>query len=290
MLKHLRNFCYQSVLVCFCLIPFSLFAKELEFKLPGGIVATAEYRTGKSSRPAVLILHGNLQSRNFPLVYNLAEYLSGEGYPVLTPTLSLGISHRSRSLPCEAIHTHTMEGDVAELRHWIGWLKKAGHKNIVLIGHSFGTIQLLSYASNHPAAEVGKLIFISPIDMEANVWKLDPADKKVAEALLSQDKYALGNFKFGFCKQFHTPANAYLSYVAWNHEHILQALARNKIHTDIIFGDGDTVIGKDWPEQLREAGARVSMIGNASHFFEDSSAEFELFGKVGKIMAASPDR
>jgi pimeloyl-ACP methyl ester carboxylesterase len=268
----------------------SLSAKEVDLKLPDGIVATAEYRAGKLTKPAVLILHGNLQSRNFPLVYNLAEYLSGEGYPVLTPTLSLGISNRSRSLPCEAIHTHTMQGDVDELRRWINWLKSKGHKHIVLIGHSFGTIHLLSYAMNNPATEVNKLIFISPIDMESNVWKLDPADKKIAENLRSKDKTALGSFKFGFCKQLHTPADAYLSYLAWNHERILQALTKNKIPIEIIFGDGDTVIGKNWPEQLRNAGARVSIISNASHFFEDSGAEFELFGKVGTIMSATPDR
>ena len=289
-MKQLCKFCRLFVLIVFCLLPISLYAKEIELKLPSGIVATAEFRTGKLSKLAVLILHGNLQSRNFPLVYNLAEYLSGEGYPVLTPTLSLGISNRSRSLPCEAIHTHTMEGDVDELRRWIDWLKKTGHKHIVLIGHSFGAIQLLSYAMNNPAAEVDKLIFISPVDMESNIWKLDPADKKMAEDLQGRDKTALGSFKFGICKQFHTPADAYLSYLAWNHERILQAIAGNIIPTEIIIGDGDTVIGKSWPEQLRKAGAKVSVINNASHFFEDSGTEFELFGKISKIMADSPDR
>ncbi|MGV8935304.1 MAG: hypothetical protein ACOH1I_11800, partial [Gallionellaceae bacterium] len=167
---------------------------------------------------------------------------------------------------------------------------KTGHKHIVLIGHSFGAIQLLSYATNNPAVEIDKLIFISPVNMESNIWKLDAADKKVAEDLHDKNKTALGSFKFGFCKQYHTPADAYLSYVAWNHERILLSIAKNKIPAEIIFGDSDTVIGKNWPEQLRKAGARVSLISNASHFFEDSSAEFELFDKVSKIMTDSPDK
>src|SRR5512134_1452298 len=73
-----------------------------------GIPANAEYLIGERSKPAVLLLHGFLQTREFATVATLARDLQDEGYTVLAPTLSLSIPNRERSLACEAVHRHSM--------------------------------------------------------------------------------------------------------------------------------------------------------------------------------------
>lgn len=288
MLEKIHATCRLGFLCILCFFHPSLAAKEIELKLPSGIVTSADYRAGEPSKPVVLILHGYLQTRNYPLVYNLTEALSGSGYSVLSPTLSLGISRRSQNLACEAIHTHSMQDDVDELRRWVNWLTEKGHKNIVLIGHSFAAIQLLAYEQNHPAVEVRKLIFISLSDMEHQFFSPGRVDKKAALELAAKDKKALATFELGFCREYRSTAPAYLSYTAWTQERVLKALPKTNIPYVALFGDGDTVVSKTWPEQMRKAGALVSVIANANHFFDDSSAEFELLGKLDNILSGNP--
>jgi pimeloyl-ACP methyl ester carboxylesterase len=262
----------------------SLLAKEVEIKLPNGMVATADYQVGGANKPAIVLIHGYLQTRNFPLIYNLSNALKAEGYTVLAPTLTLGISHRAKSLSCEAIHTHTMEGDVDELSRWIEWLSAAGHKNIVLVGHSFGAVQILSYATGHPSDAVKKLVLISVSDVEHKFLSPGRVDRMPAIELAKRDKKSLGNFELGFCREYRSPAPAYLSYVAWTQERVLKTLSEIKIPHEAIYGDGDLVVSKDWPERVRKTSTSVTIIPEATHFFEDSRAEFELFERLQYLL------
>jgi hypothetical protein len=101
-------------------------AEPVEAKLPNGIIATADFRTGQPARPAVLLLHGFLQTRHSPPMSSLANTLADQGYTVLTPTLTLGINRRAKSLACEAVHTHDLESDVGEIGFWVDWLTGKG--------------------------------------------------------------------------------------------------------------------------------------------------------------------
>lgn len=283
--------CLSLLFLCAsCLLNHPLVAKELTHKLPSGIIVSADYRAGITSKPVALILHGYLQTRNFPLIYNLADSLSSEGYSVLTPTLSLGVTHRSQSLACEAIHTHSMQDDVNELRYWINWLTARGHKKIVLLGHSFAAVQFLSYVQTQPADEVKQMIFISLSDMEHKFWSTGRVDRKNAVELAKKNTNALENFELGFCRQYRSTAPAYLSYVTWTQERVLAALHKIAIPYVAIFGDSDSVVSKEWPAQVRKAGASVTIIPNANHFFGDSSAEFELFEKISLLLKIIPEK
>lgn len=283
--------CLRIFFLCaLYLVHPALAAKELAHKLPSGIIASADYRAGSPSKPVALLLHGYLQTRNFPLIYNLADALSNEGYSVLAPTLSLGVTHRSQSLPCEAIHTHAMQDDVNELHYWINWLTARGHKNIVLIGHSFAAVQFLSYAQTQPASEVKQMIFISLSDMEHRFWSEGRVDRKNATELAVKNRTALESFELGFCRQYRSTAPAYLSYVTWTQERVLDALQKKIIPSVAIFGETDTVVSKEWPAQVRKAGAKVTIIPDASHFFDDSKSEFELIEVVGRLLQATPEK
>src|SRR4030066_1423496 len=157
-------------IVLFCLLisvfPAAAHAVIAQQEMRPGITASAEYLIGERSKPAVLLLHGFLQTRDFPTVATLARGLQDAGYTVLAPTLSLNIPNRAQSLACEAVHKHSLDDDVAEIGRWVRWLKSRGHHSIVLVGHSFGSLQLLAYLSLKPDAAVKAYIGASLIEAQ----------------------------------------------------------------------------------------------------------------------------
>ncbi len=139
----------RAFLVCLLISMFPAAAQAaiVQLEVRPGITASAEYLIGERSKPAVLLIHGFLQTREFPTVATLARGLQDASYTVLSPTLSLNIPSRTQSLACEAVHKHSMDEDVDEIGRWVRWLKSNGHRDIVLLGHSFGSLQLLAYLS-----------------------------------------------------------------------------------------------------------------------------------------------
>lgn len=82
-------------LYLFCLLisvfPAAAHAAVAQQEMRPGIPASADYLSGEPGKPAVLLLHGFLQTRDFPTVATLARGLQDAGYTVLAPTLSLNI-------------------------------------------------------------------------------------------------------------------------------------------------------------------------------------------------------
>jgi pimeloyl-ACP methyl ester carboxylesterase len=259
-------------------------AAAVESKLASGIVATAEYRKGQPDLPAVLILHGFLQTRDFPIIHSLTVGLADAGYTVLAPTLSLGINKRSRSLSCEAVHAHTMESDVDEVAHWVDWLQSRGHKNIVLIGHSFGGIVVAAYTNAHPNAAVQKLILFSLKDLEYALWDASlHIDTSKAKARLKRKSHALGSYPLSFCRKYTAPAAAYLSYASWTESRLLHLLAGIRTPIEVYFGSKDVHFKPDWPGRVGGTGALVTVIPGANHFF-DGPSELELLGRIDRSL------
>lgn len=247
----------------------------VEARLPSGKIASAEYRAGKPGKPAVLLLHGFLQTRSFPTVVSAADALFTAGHTVLAPTLSLGISRRKMSLPCEAAHAHTLEQDVAELAYWTDWLAQRGHKRIILIGHSFGSVQILSYLNKKQSPAIAKAILISLTDVEVRQDKSERA--KLVRTLrehASKDK-SLVEGEFGHCKKYVAPAPALLSYLTITRQSILDALAKQNVPFEVILGGADDRMGPDWSAKLAARGVAVRTIDGANHFF-DKQHEFDL--------------
>jgi len=97
----------------------AIHAELVTQQMPSGIAANAEYLQGEPGRPTILMLHGFLQTHNFHTIHRLSAGLHDEGYTVLSPTLTLGIPFRKQSLACEAIHTHRLQDDHAEIAAWL---------------------------------------------------------------------------------------------------------------------------------------------------------------------------
>lgn len=254
----------------------ALAGTAVETKLPTGKIATADYHAGVPAKPAILILHGFLQTRAFPTVANAGEALATVGHTVLVPTLSLGVSRRAQSLPCEAVHSHTMSEDIAEIDTWARWLANRGHSRIVLIGHSFGSVQLLEYLNRRPSPAVAKALLISLTDVEVKQdAKLRGQIGQDLRARIARKDNSLAEIEFGHCKRYVAPPAALLSYLAITRDSILRGLRKPSVPVEVLLGSADDRMGADWADKLAARGVAIRIIDGANHFF-DNQHEFDL--------------
>lgn len=268
--------------LAFFLAPLAARAEMVEIRFSSSLVGAADYRAGKPGLPAVLLLHGFLQTRNAPPMSRLADALSDAGYPVLVPTLTLGVSRRNKSLPCEAVHKHTLQDDVREIGLWVKWLADRGHPGIAMIGHSSGAKDVLAYLDGTPSAAVERaiLVGIAPIAVDAAQYRKARGGKPSGP----ESMQPLGRFTVAYCKNnYATTVPAYLSYADWTAEVIVNRLGRARVPLDVVLGTKDQVVSPGWRAQLEKSRVPMTLIENAGHFFEGEH-EFELNDRVAEIL------
>ena len=249
-----------------------------------GIAVTADFRPGKAQLPAVILLHGFLQTRDFPTVSRLADGLASAGYTTLVPTLSLGIPRRAKSLACEAVHRHTLEQDVNEIAGWVDWLAQRHAGPIVFIGHSYSSLQGLAYAAGKPHASLRQIIALSLVDTEQHPAKVSVAALLAdAKARVARGDTNLVDFAMGHCKKFPATPKSYLSYANWDRKRVLDLSRRNQVPLNVVMGGADNRMGKGWAQALTAAGVQVDKIEGANHFF-DAEYEFDLLDLVLNLL------
>lgn len=255
-------------------------AESVTLDLRPGLTARAEYRPGAKDKPAVLILHGFLQTHDFPTVHNLAEGLATAGYSVLTPTLTLGVTHRRQSLACEAIHTHTHEGNMREIDAWLRWLRAQGHRRIVLIGHSLGSAELLLYLQARRPGDVVHFIALSLVESRSD-FQPDHLERlrRTMQQRAARGERKAQSHPLSFCRNFNAVPQTFASYLAITPDKLLNAARALRTPATFIMGGGDERLGSGWIERLRRTGKTVIVISNASHFL-DGEHEFELIDAV----------
>ena len=239
-----------------------------------GITANAEYLIGERSKPAVLLIHGFLQTREFPTVATLSRGLQDAGYTVLSPTLSLNIPSRAQSLACEAVHKHNLAEDVAEIGRWVSWLKSHGHHDIVLLGHSFGSLQALAYLSSKPDATVKGYIGTSLIEAQIGTVSRPALIAQLENRALVKP-HGLVTHSLSFCRKYTSTPKDLLSYVRWDQARVLAALKQSPVSVKLIMGDADDMLGHDWIRALQDLQAPMVIVKGANHFM-DGEHEFEL--------------
>lgn len=263
-------------LLCLLLVlpPSGATAAVVQQTMRPGIPANAEYLAGDRAKPAVLLIHGFQQTREFATVATLARGLNDAGYAVLAPTLSLGIPGRKQSLACEAIHRLGMDDDVAEIARWVAWLKARGHGSIVLFGHSFGSLQGLAYLADKPDPAVRGYLGISLIEA-----RIDGADRA---ALVSRLQHSVATHKrdlvahpLSFCRKYLATPDSLLSYARWDQARVLAVLKQPPVPVRLIMGDLDEMAGQDWLRLLQHVQVPMTVIRGANHFM-DGEHEFDL--------------
>ena len=265
----------------------SLAAETVELETGERRIAQATYLQGDNDANPVLILHGFLQTREFPTVNRLANSLNEAGYTVLAPTLTLGLNKRKKSLACEAIHTHNTNSDTAEIVQWVNWLSEKTGKTVTVIGHSAGSQTLLGYMSNYENKKLDKAIFISMSYFAQGPSAHEtPELAQRAQKNLEQGYNSMDTYAMSFCKTYPTRASDFLSYYEWDRKKVAGIATEYADIINVIIGTGDQRIDADWKEQLKQNSISVIEIEGANHFF-DQAHEFDLLDAIENLLGDS---
>jgi len=257
---------------------------RMELSMAPDLVAEADYWPGAADMPAILILHGFLQTREFPTVRRLAESLADEGFSVLTPSLTLGLNRRRQSLACEAIHTHSLQQDVAELTAWTVWLARRAGKAPVVIGHSTAGVLLGAMLGARQARiEQAVLVSMTAFGQVASVDRVEILRKRAIESV-SQGIDEIEIYSLGYCRDYATTATAFLSYLEWDRDRLGQALTAAPVPVTAIVGDKDERAERAWLDSLAVGGVEIRSVAGANHFF-DLAHEFDLLDEVIRVLA-----
>lgn len=273
------------IILLYCL-PAICVAQEATFsiQLKPELTIQANYIPGEQDKPVIVIIHGFLATGNHPTIINIKDALSDSGYGVLVPTLSLGIDRRNRSLPCEAIHSHTMDDDTQEISRWLDWLKSKTSRPVILLGHSYGSLQMLVYLSQYPDSNIKAAIATSLIDLEHAIGQEKVKNQLIkAHNLIRNGNIGLQEFRISYCKKYISTASSFISYAKWNKQQILELLAGIKPDVFVIMGGNDQRMSVEWPFILEKNGINVSIINDANHFFSNEH-EFELQDRILSIL------
>jgi pimeloyl-ACP methyl ester carboxylesterase len=281
---HSRSLAGTLLTCCLLLTTKSILGEVIVKQPASGFVATARLLEGDADKKALLILHGFLQTRDFFTIRRLGEALHDMGHTVLLPNLTLGIDNRRRSLACEAIHTHSLGQDIAEIDLWTNWLHQRTGKAPTLIGHSAGSLELVAYLAGKPGSPVEQTILISLLAFaQGPIAKENTHERQRAEQQLMRGDNSLTPYRLAYCDHYTTTPENYLSYLAWDSNKTLENLNNLAIEPTIILGGDDRRLGDDWLPSLRQAGTDVIEIPSANHFF-DHEYEFELADKILELL------
>jgi len=261
-------------------------AETLRLRAPDGKYLTAEHHRGDARRPAILVLHGFLQTNEFQTTQSLISNLSMLGYTIVGPNLSLGISDRRQSMQCQAPHSHSFDDDLREIDFWVEWLKSQGHSRVIIVGHSWGSQHGLGYVEAYPKAPVSAVIAISLVRTE-QAAAVQASQVAKAETRAARHDSSLQPYTLSFCKTFMATPRSYLSYARWDNKRVIESLARlheRKLPVYVVIGSKDNRIDDEWVRELRRYATQVTVIEGANHFFS-SVHEFDLSDRLEAILA-----
>ncbi len=258
------------------------------------IELVADFEPGDTKRPAVLILHGFLTTKDFPTVQAMKRTAQELGFAVLTPNLSYGFPRRQTPLKCTSLHRHRLEDDANELAFWIQWLSDQGYPGVILVGHSSASVLMVHYlmSANPPPKNIRgvvltSLFYVSGPEMGTRADEIAAAQKAVAE---NDTRPAQWHHLFCHGNYLATP-DSYLSYQSvLTRRHILQGLRHVAKHwpTYVIMGGSDKryeKTGRDLLDAYRDSGAKLIIIDEANHFFSQEH-EFDLQDHLEDILNA----
>lgn len=261
-------------------------AEEVFVQINDKLTGTADYFPGDSDKPLIITQHGFLQTRNFATVKNLADYLKDSGFPVLSPTMTLGVNLRRNIMSCEAIHLNNLWSDVQEIQHWIDWAKQRGHQNIALVGHSTGAMTFSAYMSKKVDPAVKKIILTSLIyfgDRRTGAYETAEMKQQALAAMKNNTGDEITEYSLSYCKNYPTTARNFLSYYQWSAQKVIDTLRQSTTDFTVVMGNADQRMIEKWLDSFRQNNIDITMIDGADHFYAGAQ-EFDLHETVESIL------
>jgi pimeloyl-ACP methyl ester carboxylesterase len=279
-----------SILILISFLPAqAVYAEEIKLQLENlTLNANLEKAEDWPTGPTVLITHGTLSHNKSEIMTALQELFLENGVSSLSINLGLGLDDRLGPYDCSIPHIHKHEDAVDEIDTWLGWLKKRGVTQVILLGHSRGGNQTAWYAAEHDDPVVKKVILVAPQtwspeyaarNYEKNYGQPLAPVLKEAESLVSagQPKSAMENTDFIYCKDTTASAEAMVSYYAPDPRKDTPFLLPKIKKPVLVFAGTEDQVVKGLDEKLApvaDAGdIELEVMDGADHSFRDLYAE-----------------
>ena len=266
-------------LITLSLILFSTysFADKVMLNNLNGFYAT----NSSKSKSIAIILHGTRGHQNLEIISSLRESLLNNGIDSLTFNLSYGIKDRVNDfLPCDIEHNHSPYKSINEIRLWYDYVLQKGYKNIYLIGHSRGGLDIMHF---YQTLNVGKQIPIKSVFLLAPIFNNWKDTKKQYETkyninlnkLLGQPDQKL-EIDFLGCENITVNSKTFLSYYGPSrrgHGNLQKNLYNTSAKIFIVTASEDNIAADTHKLATSIAKSRknieLKMIEGADHFFRD---------------------
>lgn len=206
---------------------------------------------GEPSENLYLYIHG--QGGNKEEAYNIAKVICRYGYQVLSVDLPEHGERREKTNSFDPWHIVPELKSVMEFakNHW---------RQISLFANSIGVwFSMLSFCNE----ELNQCLFVSPVlDMKMLILKM-MSWANVSKAQLKQERFIKTSFG-------QTLSWDYWEYVQ-NH-----TIEQWNIHTDILYGENDTIVDYDTVKQFADKfNCGITIMINGEHWFHtDEQSDF----------------
>ena len=202
------------------------------------------------------------------------EFWVSEGFPVLSPTLTLGVNDRREPYDCSYPLDHPYELNLEEIKAWVRWLKKQGVRRIILAGHSMGGQQVI-----HAARALGgdkSIVGVLAVAPAKGTPREHPLLGKAKELVSKGKGKVLLKTSFFYCNSVEVSARTLYTYYGAD-RNIGRSLRKVKVPVLIVWGGEDERV-RNLPEFLKpyienRKNVRIEVIDYADHFFRDLAAE-----------------
>jgi pimeloyl-ACP methyl ester carboxylesterase len=280
-----------ALLTCFAIPAPPSAAEEVRLEHLGlGLLANLEVPPAQTLAqvPVALLLHGTLAHHDVEIIKTLQAGLKSRGIASLAMTLSLGLDNRRGAFDCARQHDHRASDAVDEIGAWVAWLDARGAKAPVLIGHSRGAQQVVSFALTKPTQAAGRLILLAPLsdtaEMTAERYRSAfsgdlaqalAAAKKLIDA--GEDDTLIEVPGFLYCRPAKVTAAAFVDYYDPQADAVpLGVLDRIQVPVLVVAGSDDRIA----PDVVSRLASRppsphvtLHLIDGADHFFRDLFAD-----------------
>ncbi len=248
-----------------------------------------------SPRATVLMVHGTLAHANMEIMTTFAEVLAEYDIESLRVTLSLGEDDREGMYDCDSVHRHTHTGATGEIGAWMDWLAREGRDDVILLGHSRGTNQVMRYSARHAPGRAAGVVLVAPSMYRAQAVFTDYQDTagqslapilERAQALVDEGKgdTQLTGVHLLYCPDADVTAEAFVSYYRDEEDFDTLALAAaGTAPVLVIVGTEDPSSGgvEEVVEDADPAdGISLVVVDGADHFFRDLYAYDVVEGMI----------
>ncbi len=212
----------------------------------------------------------------------LANSLLDHNIDSLTVNLSYGIDNRDNDfLPCDIENEHLKSKSIKELELWFDLLQSKGYKNIYLIGHSRGGLNMIQFFEELGVLEknqIESIFLIAPVsdnylDIKEHYKRKNNIDMDIL--LDNSDEWLTVDFLN--CTNSKVLKKSFLDYFDISDEQsgMKGSLLGNLLKTDarvfVITGSQDVIVPKthERVQALGKENVELIIADDADHFFRD---------------------